>query len=132
MEKKRNIIQVYAVIVNVVVIITIIISLTGLISAMIDRNAPLYAGWDQQDLSSFEKYKFEVLKSTAEDAAYIPSNEMIRDMYESAKQERINKVMHRTYRDIIVSSVVIGICVILLAFHWWLIRKYDKMKPAGS
>ena len=132
MEKKRNIIQVYAIIVNVVVIITIIISLTGLISAIIDRNAPLYASWDQQDLSSFEKYKFEVLKSTVKDAAFIPSNEMIRDMFESARQERINKVMHRTYRDIIVSSVVIGICIILLAFHWWLIKKYDKVKPADS
>lgn len=126
MEKKRNIIQVYAIIVNVVVIITIIISLTGLISAFIDRSAPLYASWDQQDLSSFEKYKLEVLKTTTEENAYIPTDEEIRGMYDSAKQERINKVMHRTYRDIVVSSVVIGICVILLAFHWWLIKKYGE------
>jgi hypothetical protein len=85
MEKKRNIIQVYAVIVNVVVIITIIISLTGLISAFIDRSAPLYASWDQQDLSSFEKYKLEVLKTTTEESAYIPTDEEIRGMYDSAK-----------------------------------------------
>lgn len=126
MEKKRNVIQVYAIIVNVVVIITIIISLTGLISAFIDRSAPLYASWDQQDLSSFEKYKLEVLKTTTEESAYIPTDEEIRGMYDSAKQERIDKVMHRTYRDIVVSSVIIGISFVLLAFHWWLIKKYNK------
>ena len=55
MEKKRSIIQVYAIIVNVVAIITFIISLTSLISAVIDRSAPLYVGgYNQTDLSSAE------------------------------------------------------------------------------
>lgn len=125
MEKKRKIIQVYAIIVNVVVIITFIISLTGLVSALIDRNAPLYAGFNQEDLSSFERYKLEVLKSTKKDDAYIPSDETIRGMFEDAREERINRAMHRSFRDIMVSSVVMVLCVVLFGIHWWLFRKYD-------
>jgi ABC-type transport system involved in multi-copper enzyme maturation permease subunit len=126
MEKKRKVIQVYAIIVNIVVIVTFIISVTSLVSALIDRNAPLYAGYNQEDLSSFEKYKLEVLRSTKKDDAYIPTDETIREMFEAARQERINKAMHRTFRDLMVSSVVIAICFILFGFHWWLFRRYDN------
>ena len=128
MEKKRKIIQVYAIVVNVVLIITFIISLTGLIAALIDRNAPLYAGYNQEDLSSFDKYKLEVLKSTKKDDAYIPDDETIRGMFEDAREERINQAMHRSFRDLMVSSVVIGICFILFGFHWWLFRKFDAVE----
>ena len=130
MEKKRKIIQVYAIIVNVVVIITFIISLTGLVSALIDRNAPLYAGFNQEDLSSFERYKLEVLKSTKKDDAYIPSDETIRGMFEDAREERINRAMHRSFRDIMVSSVVMVLCVVLFGIHWWLFRKFDEVQTS--
>ena len=125
MEKKRKIIQVYAVIVNVIAIITIIISATSLISAVIDRNDPMYAGYNNNaDLSSFDKYKLDVLSSTQKDAAFIPSDEEIQDMYEAAKEYWINKINHETFRTITVSSVIIGLCIILFAFHWWLAKKY--------
>ena len=94
MEKKRNIIQVYAIIVNVVAIITFIIAITSHISALIDRNDPLYASYSKVDLSSFEKYKMDVLKSTRKDDAFIPTDEQIRDMFDAAKTDRVNKVQH--------------------------------------
>ena len=109
MEKKENIIKVYAIIVNVVAIITFIIAATSLISAVIDRSDPLYAGYTQADLSSFEKYKMDVLKSTQKDDAYIPTDEQIKDMFEAAKTDRINKVQHQSFRTIVVSSVIIGV-----------------------
>ena len=130
MEKKRNIIQVYAIIVNVVAVITFIIAATSFISAVIDRSDPLYGGFSQIDLSSFEKYKMDVLKSTTNDAAYIPSDEAIRDMYDAAKADKINKVMHQSFRTMVVSGVVIGIAVILFGSHWWVARKYEKVEPA--
>ena len=130
MEKKKNIIKVYAIIVNVVAIITFIIAATSLISAVIDRSDPLYAGYTQADLSSFEKYKMDVLKSTQKDDAYIPTDEQIKDMFEAAKTDRINKVQHQSFRTIVVSSVIIGVCIILFGFHWWIIRKYDRNELA--
>ena len=125
MEKKRKIIQVYAVIVNAVAIITFIIAATSLISAVIDRNAPLYAGYNKTDLSSFEKYKLDVMSSTSKDAAFIPTDEAIQDMYEASKTDKVNKVNHQSFRTITVSSVVIVISLILFGFHWKLFKKYD-------
>lgn len=125
MEKKRSIIQVYAIIVNVVAIITFIISLTSLVSALIDRSAPLYVGsYNQTDLSSFEKYKLDVLNSTEKDDTFVPDDEMIRKMYEDAKIDRINKVKHQSFRTIMVSSLIIGVSIILFIFHWWIAKKY--------
>jgi len=126
MHKKRRIIQVYAVIVNIIVVITFIISVTSLISALIDRQEPLYARYSSEDLSSFEKYKMDVLKSTQKEAVYIPTDEAVRSMYEAAKQERIKQVLHESNRTLIVSNVIIGICLILFVFHWWLLKRYDS------
>jgi len=127
MEKKRSIIQVYAIIVNVVAIITFIISLTSLISAVIDRSSPLYVGgYNQTDLSSFEKYKLDVLNSTEKEDTFIPDDEMIRKMYEDAKIDKINKVKHQSFRTIMVSSLVMAVSIILFGFHWWLAKKYAE------
>ena len=126
MEKKRKIIQVYAVIVNVVAIITFIIAATDLISAIIDRNDPLYSHhYNQVDLSSFEKYKLDVLSSTKEDAAFIPTDKEIQDMFDAAKADKISKVNHTTFRSIMVSSVIMVFCLFLFGIHWWLIKKYS-------
>jgi hypothetical protein len=130
MEKKRNVIQVYAIIVNVVAVITFIIAATSFISAVIDRNDPLYGGYSQIDLSSFEKYKMDVLKTTTKDAVFIPTDEAIREMYDAAKTDKVNKVMHESFRTIIVSGVVIGIAIILFGCHWWLARKYDRKEAS--
>ena len=130
MEKKRNVIQVYAIIVNVVAVITFIIAATSFISAVIDRSDPMYGGFSQIDLSSFEKYKMDVLKSTTKDAAYIPSDEAIRDMYDAAKTDKTNKVMHESFRTMVVSGVIIAIAVILFGSHWWIARKYEKVLAA--
>ena len=126
MEKRRKPIQIYAMLVNVVAIIAFLIAGTVVVSAVIDRGNPIYAGWSQIDLSSFDKYKMDVLKATSKEAAYIPTDEDILRMYEAAKQDHINKVMHRTYRDIIVSTITIVVSILLFGSHWWLMRKYDS------
>lgn len=126
MEKRRKPIQIYAMLVNVVAIIAFLIAGTVVVSAVIDRGNPIYAGWSQIDLSSFDKYKMDVLKATSKEAAYIPTDEEIQRMYEAAKQDHINKVMHRTYRDIIVSTITIVVATLLFGSHWWLMRRYDS------
>ena len=126
MEKKRKPIQIYAMIVNIVAIIAFLIAGSSAVSALIDRGNPLYAGYAQVDLSSFDKYKLDVLKSTAKEAAYIPSDEEISKMYEAAKQDKINRVMHQSYRNLIVSSLTIFVAILLFGSHWWLMKKYDE------
>lgn len=125
MEKKRKPIQIYAMIVNIVAIVAFLIAGSSAVSALIDRGNPLYTGYSQVDLSSFDKYKLDVLKSTAKEAAYIPSDQEITKMYEAAKQDKINRVMHQSYRNLIVSGLTIVVAILLFGSHWWLMKKYD-------
>ena len=126
MEKKRKVIQVYAIIVSIVAIITFIICMSILVSSIIDRSDPFTSGSSRVDLSSFENYKMEVMKSIKKDQAYIPDDQAIKQMYEAAKDQKINKTLHRTKRDIIVNGLLIVFCIILFFTHWWMIKKYDK------
>jgi len=127
MERKQKIIQVYAVIVCVIAVITILISLSGLVSAYIDKSDPLavtvYSGKDTPSLSSFENFKMDILKSTQKDQAYIPDDQTLHKMFEEAKLDKIKTVEHRTQRDIIVSGMIMVIAIILFGSHWWLMKK---------
>ncbi len=126
MEKKNKIIQVYAVIICVVAVITFIISVSSIVSAAIDRTDPLYTGRFEQKLASFENFKMDVLKTTQKDQAFIPDDETINGMYEAAKENKIMTVQHQTFRTMIVSSLIIIISLILFGVHWWLMRKMGK------
>ena len=131
MEKKRKVIQVYAIIVCIVAIITFIICMAILVSAVIDRGDPIYAGFSQKpELSSFENYKMEVMKSIEKDQAYIPDDQTIKKMYEAAKDEKINKVLHNSKSDIIVTGLLIIFCIILFITHWWMLKKHGKDEEA--
>lgn len=134
MEKKRKVIQVYALIVAIVAIITFIICTAILVSAIIDRSDPIYSGYSQTDLSSFENYKMQVMKSIDKDQAYIPDDQTIKQMYEAAKDEKINKALHNTKRNIIVTSLLIIFSIILFLTHWLMIKKYgkDEEVPAAA
>jgi len=127
MEKKQKIIQIYAVIVCVIAVITILISLSGLVSAYIDKSDPLavtvYSGKDTPSLASFENFKMDILKSIQKDQAYIPDDQTLHKMFEEAKLDKIKTIEHRTQRDIIVSGMIMVIAVILFGSHWWLMKK---------
>ena len=126
MEKKHKVMQVYAVIVCVVTIITIIISATSLISALIDRSDPLYADRFEINLASFENFKMDALKATQKDQAYIPDDQILLKMYDSAKEDKIKSVMHQTNRTIIVSSLITGLALILFITHFLFMKKLGK------
>ena len=108
--------------------------MSGLVSSIIDRNDPLYAGRSDLNLSSFENFKMDVLKSTQKDQAYIPDEKTLQKMYEEAKANKVRHVKHSTYRDIIVSSFVIVISLVLFGTHWWLMKKmkYEEVQKVNS
>ena len=124
MEKKRNIIQVYATLINVVVVIAILIAITGLVTSIIDRADPINAAmFHQENLSSFEKYKMDVLSKTTENAVFIPSQDELKTMYEAARQSKIDKVYHETFKGLLNGSIIIFIGLVLFVIHWRILKK---------
>ena len=127
MEKKQKIIQVYAVIICVIAVITILISLSSLVSSYIDKSDPLavtiYSNSNQASLASYGNFKMDILKSTQKDQAYIPDDQTLHKMYDEAKSAKIKMVEHRANRDITVSAIIMVIALILFGSHIWLIKK---------
>ncbi len=126
MEKKHKIMQVYAVIICVVTVITFLISVSAIVSAMMDRSDPLHAWRSEVKLSSLENFKMDVLKSSQKDQAYVPDDATILKMYESAKNDKILNVQHQSTTTITVSGIVIVICLVLFGTHWVLLRKMTR------
>lgn len=127
MEKKRRGIQVYAIIVSIVAIVTFIICLSVLVSAIINRSDPMNSGYTRDDLSSFESYKLEKMKSVNKEQAYVPSDDELRAMFEAAKNEKVNRVMHNTKRDLIVTGLLIFLSIALFISHWMIVKKYNQL-----
>ncbi len=127
MEKKQKIIQIYAVIICVIAVITILITLSSLVSSYIDKSDPLavtiYSNSNQASLASFENFKMDILKSTQKDQAYIPDDKTIQKMFDEAKSAKIKMIEHRANRDITVSAIIMVIALILFGSHIWLIKK---------
>ena len=128
MEKKTKIPQIYGYAVCIVAIITILISLADLITSVIDASDPLYSWGGDQNLSSFENFKVDALKSGQNEAAYIPDDATLKTMYEDAKNHKIRRVKHQTTKSIIVDSILIIVCTILFIIHWSWMRKVNKQE----
>lgn len=129
MEKKTKAAVVYGYAVCLVAVITFLISVAGLVNAVIDLNNPLHAErefGDAPSLASFENYKMDLLKSPEKETSYVPDDETLRAMYESAKNDKIASVKHRTIRTLYVNGFLVLICVVLFITHWRWMRKLSK------
>ena len=122
MEKRSRILQVYALIVSIIAVITFLICLGGLVSSLIDKQDPLHAWGNNELYSSFENYKLEKMKDVSKEQAYIPTDEELRAMFETARSEKIQQAEHRIQRSILVNSLVMAIAVILFGIHLWLLK----------
>ena len=129
---KRSIIQIYAIVICIVAVIAFLISFSSLISSFIDYLDPLNASRTTINLSSKEYFKMDLLKSATKDQFYIPSDEEISRMFEAAKDQHIQGLMHRTYRSFIVSIAFIVISVIMFLIHWKVVKKYELDGESGN
>lgn len=127
--------QIYGYIVCLVAVITFLICISNLITAVIDHGDPLHAGFDndkKSSLASFEIYKMDLLKSSAKDgegkAAYIPDDQTLHTMYDSAKAEKISDALHNSNRTIIVCTIVLIISIVIFMTHWMWMRKLAKIQ----
>ena len=105
--------------------------MTVSINAIIDLGDPMHAGYTRENspsLASYENYKMDMMKSSQKsgdvsNANYVPDDQTLRAMYESAKTEKIQKEKHDANRTIIVSGILLAICIILFTTHWKWMRK---------
>jgi len=125
MEKKSKIPQVYGYAVCIVAIITMLICVADVITSVLDASDPLYAWGDNKELSSFENFKVDALKSGKNEASYVPNEETLRMMYEDAKNHKIRRVKHQTTKSIIVSSILLVISITLFIIHWKWMKKVE-------
>jgi hypothetical protein len=122
----QRVLQVYATVVCIIAIITMLITLANLISGYIDKGDPMHSGWQSDNLSSFENFKLETMKGISEDQAYVPNDDEIMKMYESAKEDKLEKAKHRINRDLTVNRLILIIAVVLFIVHWFIMRRAMK------
>lgn len=136
MEKSTKIVsQVYGYAVCLVTVITFLISVTALLTAIIDRGDPLHSGFTpagSPSLASYENYKSDVLKSNQKgtdkvNEAYTPDEQTLKAMYESARNDKIQSAQHAAFKTILISSLLIIICIILFFTHWKWMQKMTRL-----
>ena len=129
MEKKSKAPLIYGYAVCLVTVITFIIAVADMVNSISDLGDPLYAERNYTkapSLASFENYKMDILSSGEKDTSFVPDDETLKSMYESARDDKIRSVKHRANRSIMVSSLLIIICIALFATHWIWIRRISK------
>lgn len=132
MEKSKNIgAQIYGYAVCLVCVITFILALTALVSAVMNLSDPMHAGGFRQDgpsLASFENYKLDVIRSLqgSSDKIQIPDDQQLKTMYEAARNDRMDYVTHQSYSSMSVSGMLILISIILFVIHWRWMRRLNK------
>lgn len=130
MEKQNKVPLIYGYAVCLVAVITLLISVTSLVNAIIDLSDPMHARWvdpKAPSLASFENYKMAILKSGEKEQAYIPDEVTLRAMFNAAKDDRIQSAKHKTTQSIIVNSLLLIICLVLFFTHWRWMRRLSKV-----
>ena len=128
MEKKSKAPLVYGYAVCIVAVITFLISIAGIIFAVMDLGDPLYAGrnYNKVSLASFENYKMDMLKSPDEKQAWVPDDDTLKAMYEAEKDDVMRRVKHDSMRSLYINAVLIIICIVLFLTHWRWIRRVGR------
>lgn len=128
MEKKSKAPLIYGYAVCLVAVITFLISIAGIINAVMDLSDPLYSNfrYKQESIASFENYKMDILKSQAEKETWAPDDATLKAMYESEKDDRIRRVKHNSFQNILVNGTLIIICIVLFLTHWRWMRRLNK------
>lgn len=127
MEKSKNFTHVYGYIVCIISVIVFLSCVTSLVNAVMNRMNPLLSTYDSQNLASFEAYKLEQTKSfnarEGEQKKEMPNDQELRRIYDSLRQEKIDRVNFDSNKSIMVSSILIVLSILLFWSHWQIARK---------
>lgn len=123
MGTSKGLLQIYAIVINIVAVITFLICITNLIFSFIDKSDPIHSSRSTEKLASFEAYKMEAMRSVDKDQAYIATDDELRAMYKAAVDNNMQRILHGIKRSITVNGVLLVLSIILFAFHWRLMKK---------
>ena len=124
---KKSIFQTYAIVICIVAIVAFLISISNFVSSFIDYLDPLNSSRTEISLSSYEYFKMDLLKTTTKEQFYIPNDDEIQNMYESAKNQHLLRINHRIFRSFAVNGLVIILGIILFMTHWKIVKKYESL-----
>ena len=123
MSKNKSLIQIYAILVNIVAVIAFMICTTNLISSFIDKSDPLHSSRSSEKFASYEAYKLDAMRSVDKDQAYIPTDKELKAMYNTAVDDNLQRILHGINRSITVNGVLLFLSIILFISHWILMKK---------
>jgi membrane protein implicated in regulation of membrane protease activity len=121
-----------------VAVIVLLISVAAIVSSAMELSDPLHArAWMQREgrsLASYETYKLDVLQAgeasgAAAEAGLALDDQTIRAMYDAERADRIQTVTFGARKDIVVSTFLAILSIILFAVHWRWVR---RLRPAES
>ena len=136
MGKWQMIARIYGYVVCLAAVFVGLASLRAFVEATFDLADPLHSEMGYQyggsrDLTSFEAFKMEVLRSAGqgerpEGKRYVPDDKTIRTMYESAKAERIHAGLSKARRALAVNGLLLAACIALFTTHWRWLRSLPR------
>lgn len=130
MEKRQKAAQIYGYAVCLVTLITFLICLGILVSQLFDLSDPLKSRGSRSrsqgpSLASFDNYKMDITMSLPE-GQQLPDDQTLQRMYEAARQDIIESIRYRAYREMTVNLVIILVSVILFIIHWTWMRRLSR------
>ena len=128
MQSNQRGAKIYGYTVCVIAIITFIIALTTIVTALMNVSDPLYSRYQNDSrLASFENFKVETMKAISKDAAYIPDEATLRTMYEDARSDTIAHAMHSIRNNIVASGISLFVAIALFLIHWTWMRRLSRL-----
>ena len=117
-ERSYSIAAVYGYAVCLVATVACLLSLTSIVSSVMDARNPLKQRRYGPSFASFENYKVDIL-ADKDAIAYVPDDDAIQAMFEAAaKEEQRAIVRYRARRSIVTSLMVMGISIALFGVHF--------------
>jgi hypothetical protein len=140
MERRTWIPQAYGYLVCLIAVVTMLITLNGLIDAGFRMASPLEAeyGYDPM-LSSFEGFRAtraeqRPARAPGESGAPPPTDAELRAEYDALRQARLAQSRFQARRSVTTNGLLLVTAVILFAVHWRWLRREERVDgpPAGA
>lgn len=132
MEHRTWIPQAYGYVVCLIAVITMLITLNGLIDAGFRMASPLEAdyGYDPA-LSSFEGFRStraeqRPSRAPGEAAAPAPSEAELRREYEALRSARLAQSRFQARRSVTTNGLLLVTAVVLFGVHWRWLRREER------
>jgi hypothetical protein len=137
MANSNRIGQVYGYAVCLIAVITILISMNGLVKSLFDLSDPLRAdGYGRGvSLTSYTAYKRDQQKQAGpirarqaplvSDSIAAPSETELRQMFEDERLDQIGAVRFRAMKTLVTSVLMTIVAIGLFLMHWRWLRRED-------